>query len=100
MEIFKSHLSKRYSAKAIFSGMIGKTRDVGKVVHKADLSSLRSSTADLFELAASDFVEIAFNCTTAREKLCEERFEALWAEGRAMSMEEAIKYALEEDGDA
>jgi hypothetical protein len=31
----------------------------------------------------------------ARAQLDEERFRAAWAEGRAMSMEEAISYALE-----
>ena len=35
----------------------------------------------------------------AREKLGEEAFNKAWAEGAAMSTEEAIKYALEESND-
>ncbi len=32
----------------------------------------------------------------ARAKLGEEKFASLWAEGRSMSMDEAIEYALDE----
>ncbi len=34
---------------------------------------------------------------STREMLDEETFEAVWAEGRAMTFEKAVAYALEDD---
>jgi hypothetical protein len=37
--------------------------------------------------------------SAAHQALGEEAFAAAWAEGRAMSLEQAVAYALEESGD-
>jgi non-specific serine/threonine protein kinase len=42
--------------------------------------------------------EYACALTTAREKLDDSVFSALWAEGRALSMEQAVAYALSDEG--
>jgi hypothetical protein len=44
----------------------------------------------------ADRLDYDRNLTTARARLDEASFEAAWAAGRAMSMEEAIAYALED----
>ncbi|MEO5886241.1 MAG: helix-turn-helix domain-containing protein [Anaerolineales bacterium] len=49
-----------------------------------------------FKGLAEDRIEIDPLLQIAREKLGEERFELLSAEGRAMTMEQAVAYALEE----
>lgn len=41
-------------------------------------------------------VEVEKNIAAAREQLSEDEFNQGWAEGKAMKMEEAIKFALEE----
>ena len=41
-------------------------------------------------------VEVEKNITAARAQLSEDEFKQAWAEGKAMTMEEAIKFALEE----
>jgi DNA-binding NarL/FixJ family response regulator len=46
-----------------------------------------------FDLAASDYEQ---DLAAVRSTLGEASFEAAWAEGRAMSPEQAIEYALEE----
>jgi hypothetical protein len=48
-----------------------------------------------FRYESIDHAEIDRHIQIAREQLGEERFEALSAEGRAMSIEQAIDYALE-----
>ena len=47
-------------------------------------------------LDADDRIVYEQGVTSARAQLSEEKFERAWAEGRAMSMERAIEYALEE----
>lgn len=46
-------------------------------------------------LNASDPMDYAHNLTAARAQLDEAAWEAAWAEGRVMSFEQAIAYALE-----
>jgi predicted ATPase/class 3 adenylate cyclase len=57
------------------------------------VEALSESTGAVLEAADRSLYER--NITEARAQLGEETFERTWAEGRAMSMEEAIKYALE-----
>jgi non-specific serine/threonine protein kinase len=51
-----------------------------------------------YEPQAYDIPEFDRYQSSAREQLDDETFEAAWAEGRAMNLEEAIAYALEESG--
>ena len=48
-------------------------------------------------LMPSDRVDYDRSLDTAREKLGQEAFKAAWGEGRTMSMDEAIEYALTKD---
>jgi hypothetical protein len=41
---------------------------------------------------------LAPTLTAIRAKMCEEAFATSWAEGRAMTLEQAIAYALDEAG--
>jgi hypothetical protein len=51
-------------------------------------------------LEPDDRMEYEQGVAYARAKLSKEAFEKAWTEGRAMSMEQAIEYALEDSGDA
>ncbi len=44
-------------------------------------------------------VEVDKNIATARAQLSEDEFNQAWAEGKAMTMEEAVKFALEESNE-
>jgi predicted ATPase/class 3 adenylate cyclase len=66
---------------------------------------LRAASEALCEVigapwSASQRAESADRVTAARIALGEEAFAAAWAEGRAMSFEQAIAFALEESADA
>ena len=52
--------------------------------------------AVVYKVPPSDRIEIDPLLVTAHEQLGKERFEALAAEGRAMTLEQAITYALED----
>lgn len=47
-------------------------------------------------LSPGDYVEYARDVATLRDQLGEEAFDAAWAEGRAMTLEQAIASALKE----
>ena len=47
-------------------------------------------------MSADDRIVYEQGVASARAQLSEEVFEKAWAEGRAMSMEKAVEYALEE----
>jgi tetratricopeptide (TPR) repeat protein len=47
-------------------------------------------------LLSVERAEVDKNISAAREQLSEDEFNKAWAEGKAMTMEEAIKFALEE----
>ena len=47
-----------------------------------------------FPRPSSDRSEYDNNVAACRSQLGEKEFEAAWAQGRAMSMEEAVEYAL------
>ena len=50
-------------------------------------------------LAPEDHAEFEQGVTAARAQLDQAAFEKAWAKGRAMDMEQAIEYALDERGD-
>ena len=52
------------------------------------------------ELAQTDRDDIEWAIATIRRKLDEAAWQAAWAEGRTMTLEQAIAYALEETQDA
>jgi hypothetical protein len=54
------------------------------------------------DLLLTPLTEIIFedNVTTVRAQLDEASFAAAWAEGRAMTLEQAVEYALEQGSDA
>ena len=55
---------------------------------------LRSSIGSVIDPADQD--RYKKNLNSLRVKLGKQRFKATWDEGRAMSMEQAVSYALEE----
>ena len=59
--------------------------------------ALREATG--LGLQAADQFEIDRYVASARAQLDEATFEAAWAEGRAMTLEEAVAYALGEDAE-
>jgi hypothetical protein len=50
------------------------------------------------DLQPADQAEADRYAAIAREQLDEVTFESAWADGRAMSLEQAVAYALGEDG--
>ena len=50
-----------------------------------------------FGVQSSDLLEIERNVAATREQLDKVAFEAAWSDGRAMSLEQAIAFALEEE---
>jgi len=71
------------------------TIDVKKIAYTSVPELLQS--VKVFWMPSFVQSEYDQNVTAAREKLGEDRFAKLWAEGCAMSLEDAIKYALEEE---
>jgi len=57
---------------------------------------LQEEMADKTILSPAGDLEFERNLAIAREQVDEATFDAAWAEGRAMSLEQAIEYALAE----
>jgi DNA-binding CsgD family transcriptional regulator len=82
------------------AGLAGPVAELGGAAGEAPAARLLGAAAALLE-ATSGFLEpvdradFDVNVATTRVRLGEQAFAAAWAEGHAMTMDEAIAYALE-----
>ena len=92
-------LGSKYPIPAGLSGLAGPAVTRGDPERAARLLGASEALLETMGvgLQPADQAEADRYVAAVRERLDEGTFEAAWAEGRAMSLEEAVAYALSED---
>jgi non-specific serine/threonine protein kinase len=83
---------------ASLEGLAGLAAAQGQAIRAARLFGAAQAVRDTFgaRMPASERTEYEHNMAAARALLDDAAFNAAWAEGRAMTMEQAVEYALSE----
>jgi serine/threonine-protein kinase PknK len=81
-------------ALSMLAGPVAAQRNPGKAAKLLGAAEALQETLG-HRITAGDLFEIERYVAAVREQLDEATFDAVWAEGRAMSLEQAISYALE-----
>jgi hypothetical protein len=76
-----------------WAGVIGTTGEPERAAHLFGAAEAARESMGAF-LQPNDVPEVAHSIAHVRDQLDEATFQATWAEGRTMSLDEAIAYAL------